>query len=77
MCFSIDRFTCAVPSYFNFSFTNSFCIMAIVLIFFLMELEGISTKDVYTKTYFHCTCILTETIKIYQEKGVGLKKIQS
>jgi hypothetical protein len=25
----------------------------------------------------HCTCILTETIKIYQEKVVELKKIQS
>jgi hypothetical protein len=36
-----------------------------------MELEGISTVDLYTKS------ILTETIKIYQEKVVGLKKIQS
>jgi hypothetical protein len=34
-----------------------------------MELEGISTVDLYTKTYF--------MPKIYQQKVVGLKKIQS
>jgi hypothetical protein len=31
----------------------------------------------YIMLWVHCRCILTETIKIYQKKFVGLKKIQS
>ena len=37
----------------------------------------ISEVMTYIILLVHCTCILTETIKINQEKIVGLKKIQS